>query len=123
MSGEGSMVHDVWSRKGLGKRAGGVYAMLDPTIPRTTASLAADLGVGRAAVWKHLARLRAHGLAVEDTKGGWLRGGADLDAVAVKLGVAGHREAKRQEHERQREQYTDYLERGGHRGRKKGSRP
>jgi len=123
VSGEGNMAHDVWSRKGLGQRAGSVYAMLDPTIPKTTASIAAHIGVGRAAVWKHLARLRAHGLATNDNKRGWLRGGADLDAVATKLGVAGHSEAKRQEHKRQRQRYTDFLEGGGHRSQKKEQHP
>jgi DNA-binding transcriptional ArsR family regulator len=112
-AGRAGQVHDLWRAGGLGPKAGAVYAAL----PRTVGDLSRLLGIRRRSVYRHVARLRAHGLA-KVVDGVWQKGEASLDVVAVEIGAAGLAEAQRKEHKRQRDRFDDQLERGGHRGRK-----
>jgi hypothetical protein len=111
--------HDVWRTDGLGARAGGIYRRLAPQEPISVSALALEFMVREKTVRHQLRRLRTHGLAVKRPSG-WLRGDADLDAVATELGVAGKGAAQRDEHRIQRIQFKKRLDEGGLRRRTDG---
>jgi hypothetical protein len=112
--------HDLWRAGGLGARAGGIYRLLDAATPISAKTLALRIGCRPQAVRRQLVgKLGRHGLAVK-TPAGWLRGDADLDAVATELGVAGKGAAQRDEHRTQSIQFKKRLDEGGLRRRTNG---
>ncbi len=114
--------HDLWRTGGLGARAGQLYALLQSTTTISAKELALRIGCRPQAVRRQLVRkLGRYGLAVQDVQGiGWLRGDADMDAVAAELGVAGKGAAQREEHMIQRTQFKKRLDEGGLRRRTDG---
>jgi len=106
----GAVAHDVWRRAGLGKARFALWCLLCPDVPSRARELAQFLGRKLRGVQAHLAVLKKHGLAVPDGVG-WRRGKADLDAIALRLGVAGAAERQRQKHEVQRARFHALLER------------
>lgn len=106
---DGDPAHDVWRYGGgLGKIRCRVWGFLHQ--PRTTWEVAAWLGRVKRSAERHLSKLRAAGLAVQDPSGTWHRGEADADAVAKRLGVAGEAQRQRWRHEDDRETHRKGLE-------------
>jgi hypothetical protein len=97
-----SLSADVWRwRRGLGKSAALVYALLDPEVESRVRELADQRQVKGPAVRKQLRKLERHGLAVRG-KGGWRRGHEPLEEAARRLGVAGEGVRQREYHEEER---------------------
>jgi transposase len=101
--------HDTWARAGLGKSTARVYEHLHATEAIASTILAKILGIGLRMVQKHLGKLRRHGLAVTDGRGGWLRGPADPAAVAETLGTAGLRQGRWQQALGERQAHRTHL--------------
>ncbi len=102
--------HDLWRHhKGLGKACFKVYRLLDRTRAVTAKQLPLAIGyIGATTAYRHLRTLESHGLA-ERWQGGWRRGSADLDLVALKLGVYGMGLRQREQHRQERKEYQESL--------------
>jgi len=111
VSSQTSASHDLWRhRLGLGKARFKVYRLLDRVRTVTHQQVAETLGYRSPKTGlRHLRVLEAHDLA-EKVGGGWRRGPADLDLVAVKLGAYGKSVKERKLHERQRKEYRRNLQ-------------
>lgn len=88
---------------GLGKSAGLVYAALDELHPRDVGELATMTGKSRATVHRALSILNDERLRMAAAvPGGWIRGPADLDEVAVRLKCSRRAKRRRDEHANER---------------------
>lgn len=105
--------HELFSRHGLGREAGLVFAALQ-ALPGNIDSLVTRTGRSRRSVYRaieHLTHImdQAGGQLpplVRSGPAGWIAELADLDEVARRLGVAGLRERQHAQHEREREAYA-----------------
>ncbi len=88
--------HDAFRWTGLGKSKLRVYELLGSD-PVGSSEIATTLGIEARTARRHLHRLEAFDLA-HCVLDGWVLAGADLDQVAVELGVAGDGERQREKH-------------------------
>ena len=102
-------VQEVWARARLGRSAGLVYGHLGPDEIGVSA-LAEATGKHRNTVRKALHRLAERGLA-EQAGRQWIRGPADLAAVARDLDAEGHAKRRRHRHDLQRVAWWEHVER------------
>jgi hypothetical protein len=100
--------HDLFRSRGLGKTKARIYALL--VSPLTARQIADTLCYKYTSnVRVHLRRLGGHGLVLRLEDGRYERGAADLDALAVKLGVKGTGERQRARHDIERASYRRWL--------------
>jgi hypothetical protein len=76
--------------------------------PNTSHQIAAAIGITEPTVEKHLKRLSVCDLATEEDRL-WRPLSADLDRLAVEIGVAGKGEQQALRHAREREAHTIFL--------------
>lgn len=107
--------HDVFcgAPGGLGKSTLRVYEALGQE-PVPSAALGPRLGIRQRTVNHHLRRLATVGLAVGRLDG-WVRGSAELNAVAEALGIAGHGARQAERHRLHTQLRRDWIE--GRKGR------
>ncbi|HZD15050.1 MAG TPA: hypothetical protein VE196_07980 [Pseudonocardiaceae bacterium] len=98
---------DAFAYKALGRVAARLYDVLTDDV-RSDCDLSASTGFHLRTVRKHLARMAADGLA-RRSPGGWVRGRASLESVAVNWGSVGTAEARRLRHQREREAFAYYI--------------
>jgi DNA-binding MarR family transcriptional regulator len=91
--------HDVWRWAGLGKNGWRIVRALDPEHGVAPSQLATALNIHRSTVWRNLAKLAQHHLAIRDPDGRWRRAkNLDLDQVAQELAVTGTGDRQRKRH-------------------------
>lgn len=98
---------DVFRWEGLGKSLERVYALLGDS-PLSASELAMLLEVTAGTIRRHLRTLESHGLAVR-LLDGWCRGTADLEDVAVTLGVDNRGYQQRLQHRTRAKLRKEYL--------------
>jgi hypothetical protein len=99
----GAVGGEIWSEL-HSRSAGLVYdALLDAS--QSAAALARATGKHRHTVARALTILENHGLAKQHASGGWVRGPADLAAVADAVGAVDAARYRRHQHERERQRF------------------
>ncbi|WP_345376685.1 hypothetical protein [Frondihabitans cladoniiphilus] len=98
--------HDLFTRAGLGHRAGALFARLGEKVSVTVDSAAGLLGVTPRYAATILSRLRHHRLIIRNGKG-WARSKRDLrDHAARSTGVSGYLQARAERYEAERQTWA-----------------
>lgn len=105
-------VAELWRRKFLGSTAELICIHLSPSKPYTKKELADLTGKCVRTIEDVLEqKLSIHDIAKEDENGSWLRGPADLEEVARKLGADISASERRAKHKKEREINNEWKER------------